>query len=42
MTPADKERLFAKFNGNPLGDASFPQKLESDAGQTGMERQIEE
>jgi hypothetical protein len=32
MTPADKERLLAKFNGNPPVDASFLQKLECDAG----------
>ena len=31
MNPADKERLLAKFNGNPPMDVSFLQKLESDA-----------
>ncbi len=32
MSPADKERLLAKFNGNPPADASSIRKVETDAG----------
>jgi hypothetical protein len=32
MTPADKERLLAKFNCNPPADASSLRKLEREAG----------
>ncbi len=32
MTPADKERLLAKFNGHPPADASALQQLEREAG----------
>src|SRR5690348_14377198 len=32
MTPADKERLLAKFNGNPPADAISIRTLESEAG----------
>lgn len=32
MSPADKKRLLAKFNGNPPADANAIRQLETDAG----------
>jgi len=32
MSPADKERLLVKFNGNPPADASSIRQMETDAG----------
>jgi cell wall assembly regulator SMI1 len=32
MSSADKERLLAKFNGNPPADANSIRQLETDAG----------